>query len=133
MPATSTYNVKGVYANTTDATVTTAATFPTRTNNGYLAIAKVVATETDDFDEVGSYWREALFKNDGGTLTLVGASRTVATDNESTAGWDCSIDASGTDIRVRVTGANATVITWKVDLEVHEVGKYVANAGVVQG
>lgn len=133
MPATSTYNVKGVYVNTTDATVTTAATFTTRSNNGYLAIAKVVAIGTADYAEVSTHWREACFKNNAGTLTLVGASRTVATDNESTAGWDCSIDASGTDIRVRVTGAAATAITWKVDLEVHEVGKYVANAGVVTG
>lgn len=124
-------SVAGVYVNTTDATQTTAATFPTRSNHGYKAIAKVIATETDDFDEIGDYWLEAAFKNDGGTLSLVGSVRSLHTANESTAGWDATLDASGTDIRVRVTGAASTDITWLVQLEVIEVGKYVDSQGIV--
>jgi hypothetical protein len=130
MPATSTYSVSGVYANTTDATQTTAATFPTRTNKAYGVIAKITATETADFDEQAFYVRSALFKNDGGTLALVGSITSLVTI-ESTAGWDVTLDASGTDIRVRVTGAAATVISWNIQLEVIEAGKYVANAGIL--
>jgi hypothetical protein len=130
MPALSTYSVSGVYANTTDATQTTAATFPTRTNKAYGVIAKITATETADFDEQAFYVRSALFKNDGGTLALVGSITSLVTI-ESTAGWDVTLDASGTDIRVRVTGAAATVISWNIQLEVIEAGKYVANAGIL--
>jgi hypothetical protein len=120
----------GVHVNTTDATQTTAATFTTRSNKAYKAIAKIIATETADFDEIGDYWLEAAFKNDGGTLSLVGSVRSIHTANESTAGWDATIDASGSDIRVRVTGAADTAITWLVQLEVIEVGAYLANYGV---
>lgn len=121
-------NTHGVYTNTTDATQTVAATFPTRTNHAYGVTAKITATETADFDEQAFYVRFALFKNDGGTLALVGSIATTVTI-ESTGGWDVTLDASGTDIRVLVTGAAATAITWLVQLEVIEVGQYVVAAG----
>lgn len=123
----------GVYTNTTDATVTTAAEFATVSNRAYNAIAIVTATETDDFDEVASYMLEACFKNDGGTLTQVGSTRSLHTANESTGGWDATIDASGTAIRVRVTGASSTNISWNVQLQIIEVGKWIANQGLVGG
>jgi hypothetical protein len=131
MPALSTYSIAGVYANTTDATQTTAATFPTRSNKAYKIVARVLATETADFDEIGDYMLEGAFKNDGGTLSLVGSVRDLHTPNESTAGWAATLDASGTDIRVRVTGAADTAVTWLVNAEIMEVGKYVANAGIL--
>lgn len=124
-------NVRGVYVNTTDATQTTAATHTTKPNKAYGVTARITATETTDFDEQAFYIRYALFKNDGGTLALVGAVTADATI-ESTSGWDATLDADGDDIRVRVTGASATNITWKVDLDVQEVGKYVANMGIVE-
>lgn len=118
----------GVYTNTTDGTQTTAATFTTRSNHAYGVTAKITATETADFDEQAFYVRYALFKNDGGTLALVGSIATTATI-ESTAGWDVTLDASGSDIRVRVTGASSTAITWLVNLEVIEVGQYIEAYG----
>jgi hypothetical protein len=131
MPKQNSYSTRGVYVNTTDATQTTAATFSTKTNKAYGVVAKVTATETVDFDEQAFYIRTALFKNDGGTLALVGSVGTPTTI-ESTSGWDVTLDASGTDIRVRVTGAAATVMTWKVELEVSECGKYIAESGIVE-
>ena len=124
-------NKRGVYVNTTDGTAATAATFTTQSNKAYLAIAKVIATETADFDEVAGYVRAATFKNDGGTLTLIGSVTDVAT-HESTSAWNVTLDADGDDIRVRVTGAASTAISWKVDLEVLEAGKYVAEYGIAQ-
>jgi len=122
----------GVYTNTTDATVTTAAVFTTTSNKAYGVTAKIVATETADFDETAFYIRYALFENDGGTLSLVGSIATTATI-EQTSGWDVTLDADGSDIRVRVTGASSTVITWCVQLEVIEVGAWIANQGLVGG
>lgn len=121
-------NTHGVYTNTTDATQATAATFPTRTDHAYGVTAKIVATETADHDEIAFYVRAAAFKNDGGTLTLVGSIASLVTI-ESTSGWDVTLDASGTNIRVLVTGAAATVATWLVQLEVIECGTYVVAAG----
>lgn len=131
MPKTNTYSQRGVYVNTTDATQTVATTFQTKSNKAYHVDAKIVATETADFDEVASYVRRATFKNDGGTLTLIGS---ITSDHtgESTSGWDVTLDASGTTIRALVTGASATDVTWLADLTVTEVGKYVANAGIVE-
>ena len=118
----------GVYTNTTDATVTTAATFTTRDNHAYSVRARVTATETDDFDEQAYYERVALFKNDGGTLALVGSVQTPITV-ESTGGWDCTLDASGDDIRVRVTGASSTDIAWLAQVDITEVGQYFTAFG----
>lgn len=123
----------GVYTNTTDATVTTAAVFSTVNNRGYKIVAKVTGIATDDFDEVGSYMLAATFKNDAGTLTQVGSTRSLHTADESVGGWDATIDASGTDIRVRVTGASATPISWLVEADVTEVGSWIANQGLVGG
>lgn len=123
----------GTQWRTDDATQVTGLLIPTRSDHSYFITVKVLATETDDFDEIGTYWRQAAFKNDGGTLSLVGSVRTVVTDNESTAGWDVTLDASGTDIRVRLTGAAATNISWLIAPEVIENGKTVTNAGWVNG
>lgn len=123
----------GVYTNTTDATVTTGAVFSTVNNRAYKIIASVIGLRTDDFAEVGDYMLEAAFKNDAGVLTQIGSTRSLHTANESTAGWDAGIDASGTDIRVRLTGAADTPITWLVNAEVIEVGTWIANQGLVGG
>lgn len=124
-------SVTGVHVNTTDATETTAASFTTRPNKAYGVVAKIVATETTDFDESAFYIRTALVENDGGTASVQGSVGTPTTI-EVTGGWDATIDVDGDDIRVRVTGAAATNITWLVQLEVIEVGKYVANAGILE-
>lgn len=121
-------NTRGVYTNTTDGTATVAATFTTRDDHAYGVTARITATETTDFDEQAFYIRYALFKNDGGTLALVGSITTTSTI-ESTAGWDVTLVASGDDIQVKVTGAASTNITWLVQMDVIEVGKYVAAYG----
>lgn len=122
----------GVYTNTTGATQTTAATFTTTANKAYGVIAKIVAVETVDADETAFYIRGALFENDGGTLSLVGSIASIATI-EQTSGWDVTLDADGSDIRVRVTGAASTDVTWLVQLDVIEAARWIANQGLVGG
>lgn len=130
---------KGIYVNTTDATQTTAARFTTKSDRGYLAVVHVVAQETADHDETASYIVAGTFQNDGGTLTLVSTVTTIH-EKETTAGWAVTLDAATEDmdgdgtsesknIRVRVTGAAATLVTWLVDLDIMEVNTYVANFG----
>jgi hypothetical protein len=105
---------------TTDATVTTCGVFPTASNQVYHVEVRVVARETVASAEAASYKLLGTFKNDGGVLSPVG-SVTVEHAGEDTVGWDATLDASGTDIRTRVTGAAATNIDWKSRLNAMNV------------
>lgn len=120
---------RGVYLNTTDATVSTLAQFATGSNRVYAVIAKIVANTTDYTTGQAFYVRTALFKNIAGTLTLVG-SVSATTTIETDAAWDCTLDASGTNIRVRVTGAAATNIVWHAQVEPIEGMDYAPAFGV---
>lgn len=131
----------GVYVNTTGATETTGARFTTKADRGYLAVAHVIAQETADHDETASYIVAGTFQNDGGTLTLV-STQTDIHVKETTAGWAVTLDAATEDndgdltssdknIRVRVTGAADTLITWLVSLDIYEVNTYLPNYGPI--
>lgn len=119
----------GTRVNTTDATVSTVATISTGSNRVYMVIAKVVAMTTDITTQQAAYTRTALFKNVAGTLSLVGAV-TANTTIETDSAWDCTLDASGTDMRVRVTGAAATNVIWHCQVEVIADALYASAYGV---
>jgi hypothetical protein len=106
---------------TNDATQVTGLLIPTRANHVYYVEVDVLASETADFDEMAGYKRIAAFKNDGGTLTLLGSVAATFTA-ETTSGWDVTLDASGTNIRVRLTGAASTDISWQIAPRVIEGG-----------
>lgn len=119
MPKTNSFQRVSVGFGTTDATQGTAARFDTSfwANAAFTVLATITARETADSDEIAGYIRAATFKRDGNTLTLVGSVTSVHTA-ESTGGWDVTLDASGDDIRVRVTGAAATLVKWLTELEI---------------
>ena len=106
----------GVEVTTTDATPTVASVLQTEANKTYHVTARVAAVETVDHDESAGYTRVAAFQNDGGVLTQIGSTAAPFTA-ETTAGWDFGLSASGTEIRATVTGAAATSINWRVDLD----------------
>ncbi len=110
----------GVVFQTNNADLQTAITFPTRTNKVYWVDIKVVAIRTDTYDEAASYWKQGCFRNDNGTLTQVGATRDVVTDNEDAGGWQCLLDANSTNIRLRVAGTGNTV-NWLISSDIKEM------------
>lgn len=59
------------------------------------------------------YARTAVFRRAGASVTLVGgvASEVTIEDAGATT-WDTTLDASGSTIRLRVTGAALTTIDW---------------------
>lgn len=59
------------------------------------------------------YIRRAAFKKAGAGagVAQIGATQDVFSA-EDVAGWDCTITASGEDVRIVVTGAAATTIRW---------------------
>lgn len=121
MPKLNTFVRHSVAATTAlTADQTTAATFSTAPwgsagSVSFSVFAHVLARQTDSAGETGDYFRTATFKRVSGTLSQVGSTRTVGTDNEDVAGWDVTLDASGDDIRVRVTGDATDTVKWLVD------------------
>lgn len=115
--------VFGEAIQTTDATVTSIATFTTAPSKGYLVRASVVALNVTDLTQGAGYQRLAAFRTSAaGVLTQIGATSTTPSPIEDNAAWDVTIDASGTDIRVRATGAAATLINWRADVVINQVG-----------
>jgi hypothetical protein len=99
---------------TTDATVTSAATITTAADTVYPVQARVWARQTAGTGTVGHaayYVRHGLFSRTGGTVRLVGAVATPVSI-EDNAGWDATLDFSGTAIRCRVTGEASKTIRW---------------------
>jgi hypothetical protein len=110
----------GLNYRTTNSDLTVIATFPTEAGKGYFVEFKVVNIRTTDFGAGASYWRQAAFRTDSaGTLTQIGATRTIGTDNEDEAGGLLEVDASGTNIRVLGAAANPT--NWRIDAYILEV------------
>lgn len=102
---------------TTDATPVVAAEFDATQYplEAFFFEVKVVAVYADG-SKGGTYWRQAAFRSSAnGTLTQIGSTRSVVTDNEDTAGMDVSVAPSTTKVQVTVTGVAATTINWVLD------------------
>lgn len=102
---------------TTDATPVVAAYFDATQYplEGFFFEVKVVALSSTG-SVAATYWRQAAFRSSSdGTLTQVGSTRSVVTDNEDSAGMDVTVAASGKQIQVTVTGVAATTINWVLD------------------
>ncbi len=116
---------------TADATVTTLASFTTRPNKAYLVTARVVALNQDiSADQAAGYVLYGTFRTDeAGVLAQVGSTAEM-TAMEDNGAWAALFAVSQTDaagaahpeVRVTATGAAATDITWRADVEINEVG-----------
>jgi len=94
---------------TTDATVTTIALYTLPDETIFEAFVLVVARTTGGVK--ATYQRTIGGDREGGAAATAQASTTTRSV-EDVAGWDVTADASGNDIRLRVTGAAATAIDW---------------------
>jgi hypothetical protein len=74
-------------------------------------LARVSGYRNDATDEGASYLLHATFRRDGTTTTIIG-STSVISQHEDVPAWNATIDASGSDIRVRVTGVTTSTF-WK--------------------
>lgn len=106
---------------TIGATPTVAVNFPTRASKAYWVELKVLATYSDT-SKAAMYWLAGCFRTDSaGTLTQVGATASVITAIEDTAGMDCTMAASSTNVAVTVTGVAATNIQWQIFGDIMEL------------
>ena len=105
---------------TSDATVTTLATISAATDHLYTVDVPVSAREAARTFSVA--WKLlATVSSDGAAATVVDVLTTGPTDGGA-SGCSVTIDTSGTDIRVRVTGLGGTSITWGVQGTVQRIG-----------
>lgn len=96
---------------TTDATTTTLKSYTTTTNKGVALDLVVNATQSDRSASVT--WKIlASITNAAGTVTI--RNQLITADDGGASTWTAVLDVSGTDIRVRVTGAGGTTIDWCV-------------------
>ena len=98
-----------VHVQTTDATVTTLDSFTLASGTALLVSWNVTAIKSDSTQAAG-YLVSATFRNNAGTVAAVGSVQVIAMEDD--AAWDCTIDNSGTTIRLRITGKASTTIQW---------------------
>lgn len=116
---------------TTDATVTPIATWTTVPNKAYFLTADVVALNIAiSAAQAAGYRVYGTFRTDAaGVLTQVGTTAAAVTQ-EDNAAWSATLSVSATDasgaakpeIRVNATGAAATTINWRANVEINRVG-----------
>ncbi len=109
-------NVRGTII-TTDDTATTLASWTVPDDSSVVVQATVVARNTST-GAIAGFYKFAAGKNVGGNVSLVGSILDIisAIKDLSMLTASCTLDVSGTDIRVRVTGIAATTIEWMVAL-----------------
>lgn len=105
---------KSYQLQTLNATTTTMMSISTISNTGFTIKASLVGIKSDYTKVYGSEMY-AVFKNNGGTLTQISTTDVTAKTDFATA--TSTIDFSGTDVRVRVTGEAATTINWNLQVE----------------
>lgn len=118
----------GARLNTTDTTQTAIVTVPTATDQATHVTAKITCVRTDTYAAACAYIIQGLFLNDGGTLAIVGSVQAVTTAIESAALSACSVtmDASGTNVRVLVTGIAAN-LTWSAEVDATQITSWPAT------
>ena len=117
-----TIDTTGQHIKTTDATVTVLSQFQTNPSKGNIVIVAITGLNNALTQAAGYKWTGTFFTTAAGVLAQAGSSSAVGTAQESNAAWDTVLEASGTVIRTRVTGAAATVITWRGTMDILEVG-----------
>jgi hypothetical protein len=109
----------GSFGPISSATTTTVLSFTTLSARIYDVVATVVVTNDTD-NEGATYFLRAAFKNIAGTVTQIGATQTIAADLEDAGqtGLSCTLDFSGTAIRVRLTTDSTDTVngTYIVDI-----------------
>jgi hypothetical protein len=87
----------------------------------YWVEYKAVAFRTQNNSEAASYWRQAIFRVSAlGVVTLVGAVRTVVTDNEDSAGWQFDLGTDGTTITLDVASEGSPG-DWVIFTDIFEI------------
>lgn len=103
---------------TLNATVQTLKTISTESDTAYQIEANTIGRKSDGSQVISSKIL-ATYKNDSGVLSLVGSQNTISNSDFTTA--SISMDISGTNIRIRITGEAATTISWGTSVIINKI------------
>lgn len=107
--------IRRAHVQTTNATVTTIATVAIGTSKIHALRVSLTALRSTSAE--GAYYeRLAAYKNNAGTVTLIGAAASPITA-EDAAAWDITLTISTTNVLVQVTGAVGSTIEWECVVE----------------
>lgn len=92
-------------------------------DNSSFVVKYTVSAMANDGGNRAMYVRQGVVYRDGGDATIQGGTfQTIGTDIETSAGWSCEPSVGGDTFVLRIIGAAATTINWKVQIEVIGVG-----------
>ena len=105
------------YVQTTDATVTTLWSYTLA--EGESANFSISVNGSTTTDSLGSFFDVVARRDSGGSAAIVGASATaiLAVTDAALVTAVIAVDASGNDVRVRLTGIAATTINWIMSVD----------------
>jgi hypothetical protein len=104
---------------TINATLTPISTVVVTPNTMRHIRATVMGRQTNSANESNSYILDFTVKNNGGTATIVQFQNTYT--GEDVAGWNVSVQASGGNALIQVTGAVGDNVNWKSYYQAIEV------------
>lgn len=96
-------------------------TYPTLTNDRVISLHAIVWALEPATGDTAKYVVEATgYRNGAGVVSITNVD--FVSIYEAQAAWDVQVDASGSDIRVRVEGEAAKTIAWRCKVIVDEHG-----------
>lgn len=108
---------------TTDGTQTTIATIAVPSSTTLMLYARVVARRTGGAsgaaEDGAAYILSGAYKNVAGTATEIGEASIFSAEDQ--ASWTCTINVSGANALIQVTGAASNNIDWKVTYNIYTV------------
>ena len=111
-------------AQTTDATATTmtanaaAISLPT---GGTWSFRALVSARQNASTNAAAWIIEGAATNAAGTTTVMGTPTVTALGNSGSPTWSVAVDATGANIRIRVTGAAGATVRWSARMDTAEV------------
>lgn len=112
------------YRATTDGVATDFADIPITASRTYAVESKVYARRTGGAsgtaDDGAFYIRRAMVTTKAGTVTINAVQDGLTQEDQ--AGWDCTFQVSGSNIRILVTGATGNNVTWHATTRLSYVG-----------
>lgn len=108
-------------ATTTDGTVTTV--WEKDLPDGFVGALDIILVGHREGATAGrAMYRRSVIAYRAGSSAAVGSPDTLGTDVETTAGYDITVNATGTKVRVRATGASSHTIRWTCGVRIVAVG-----------
>ena len=101
---------------TTDATVTTIDSITLLNENTYHAEVMIAGVKSDGSQRASYHLAATVYRTSAGNATIQGTVSTLHT-SESDATWNATFTVSGNDLRVSVTGKDATTVEWGCTLK----------------